>query len=60
MTPLHLDELHLFTDRLRWLYNERVLTLDMHKELGNSLGKIVHYLDELIQKRKDDENRYRL
>lgn len=49
--PLHQDELRLFVDRLRWLHEQRVLTLDMYKELGSGLDKTIHWLDELVRLR---------
>jgi hypothetical protein len=52
---LHQNELRLLADRLRWLFQQRCLTLDMHKELGNSLQKIVHHLDELVELRAREQ-----
>jgi hypothetical protein len=52
MTPLHLDERRLLADRLRWIYQQRTIDLDLAKEVCGKIDVFVHYLDELVALRR--------
>jgi hypothetical protein len=47
--PIHQDEARLLVDRLRWIYNQRRIDLDLAGEVCNKhLQPIIHWLDEYV------------